>query len=90
MHSPKSWDQHFRPDLTTSGDKWQPPMLKNEVNTKLQFLSRPLEAGSKIESILIDSHVEIYNFTGETVFLQLAIKTFFCLYDSSEHLDVNF
>lgn len=51
-------------------------MLKNEVNTKLQFLSWPLEAGSKIESILIDSHVEIYNFTAETVFLQLAIKTF--------------
>lgn len=76
MQSPKSWDQHFRPDLTTSSvtDTWQPP--KNEVNAKVQFLSWPLEAGSKIESILIDSHVEIYNFTAETVFLQLAIKTF--------------
>lgn len=53
-------------------------MLKNEVNTKLQFLSWPLEAGSKIESILIDSHVEIYNFTAETVFFFTACyKNFF-------------
>lgn len=64
-------------------------MLNNEVNTKLQFLSWPLEAGSKIESILIDSHVEIYNFTAETVFFTACYKNFFA-YDSSEHLDVNF
>jgi len=46
--------------------KQQPPGLKNEANMKVpSFLEWALEAGSKSESVLIDSYVKMPNFTAE-------------------------
>lgn len=48
--------------------KQQPLVLSNEAIVecqKLQFIELPLEAGSKRESIPIDAHVKMLNFTAE-------------------------
>ena len=48
--------------------KQQSPRLYNEANVevpKLQFIDCPLEADSKSQSIPIDPHVKMPNFTAE-------------------------
>ena len=61
----------LRPAVFCVKHKRQPPRMRNEANAeehkeqKLQFFECPLGAGSKRESIPIDSHVIMPNFTAE-------------------------
>lgn len=59
-------------DLT----KQQPPGLRNETSFFCSSHNAPLEAGSKSESIPIDSHVKMTNFTNTYTSLILGFTSF--------------
>ncbi len=66
----------------------QPPGLKNAANTKCQklhFLDWPLDAGSKSESILIETHIKnaqnVANLVEKMVLFSLAN---FVIHDCAE------